>query len=173
MFVYNKFHSYSLLGVPVACIYEQCIINTYIKEKRMNEELKPQTPAEGILKWHDHGHSQFFHVDCQCGTPEHSMVFEVEVDREFEQVAMTTFVEVFVPTWKEKFHFYDDDYNSWWKYDFKYWVNNIFNRLTLIKRAIFNDTVGMDVSIIMSEQQAINYANTILQSVKEVQQYKK
>ena len=54
-----------------------------MKEEMMSKsstELKPQTPAEGILKKNDWGDAKMYHVVCDCGQPDHEHSLWVEAD---------------------------------------------------------------------------------------------
>ena len=42
--------------------------------------MKPQTPAQGIMKLNDFGDSVWYKVDCSCGQDDDAIEFEVEAD---------------------------------------------------------------------------------------------
>ena len=107
--------------------------------------MKAQTPAEGILKRGDWGDSKSYLVPCSCcgSDCEHN----VWVEADDTGVAVTTYTKL-----KSK----------WWK----------FNRFQTIWTLLTKGYVEYEASIIMTEQQAINYAETLKTAVKEVKTFR-
>ena len=109
-------------------------------------KLAPQQPAEGILKHSDWGDSKMYTVQCTCcgRNCEHN----VWVEAEDTGVTVTTYT-------KQK--------SKWWK----------MNRFQIIWRLLTQGYVEYEASIIMSKQQALNYAETLQSAVKDVEEFKK
>jgi hypothetical protein len=98
--------------------------------------MKAQTPAEGILLVNDWGTSKMYKAVCQCGDEEHTHTIDIEVD---DAVNVTIYTTVSTDFWSR----------SRWSY--------IWQLLTT-GRAKFEST------LVMNEQQALTYAETIRQA---------
>jgi hypothetical protein len=108
--------------------------------------MKAEKAAEGILKRNDWGDTKMYNVPCQCGC-EHNHNVWVEAD-ELGIVSVTTYVQ-------EK--------TKWWE----------LNRFQKIWRLLTRGYIEYEASIIMSQQQALNYAETLKSAVKDVEQFRK
>lgn len=104
--------------------------------------MKAQTPAVGILKNGDWGDTLCYQVVCGCGQPDHSHHVWVEVDdtRDISVVIYTTNTS-------------------------KFWSKNRWRQMWEL---LTKGYVEEEVSILMSEQQTLNYANTLTQAVNDV-----
>jgi hypothetical protein len=109
-------------------------------------KLAPQVPAEGILKHGDWGDSKMYNVPCTCcgSDCEHT----VWVEAEDTGVTVTTYT-------KQK--------SNWWS----------LNRFQLIWTLITRGYVEYEASIVMTKQQALNYATVLNSAVKDVEEFKK
>ena len=135
--------------------------------------MKPQTPAEGILKTNDYGDSKWYHVVCGCGQPDHTVTVEVEADE--MGVSVNTYATVKTDYWTESVKKrYDID--SPWLQEFDwFWkelVNGFFTRLRLTWDIWIKGYVRAETTTLMSEQQAINYAATLTSAVKDVKLFR-
>ena len=101
----------------------------------------PETPAEGILKRRDWGDAQTYQVVCECQDADHDHNVWVEADNHC--VTVTTYT-----TQKSKF----------WE----------INRWRTIWRLLTRGYVEYEASIIMTQQQALNYAETLKTAVNEL-----
>lgn len=108
--------------------------------------MKPQTPAEGILLRKDYGDAKTYNVPCECCGSDCEHNVWVEADE--TGVTVTT---------------YTQQKTKWWE----------LTRWQIIWRMLTRGYVEYEASIIMSEQQAYNYGNTLLSAVKDVQTFKK
>lgn len=104
--------------------------------------MKPQTPAEGILLRKDYGDAKTYNVPCECCGSDCEHNVWVEADE--TGVTVTT---------------YTQQKTKWWE----------LTRWQIIWRMLTRGYVEYEASIIMSEQQAYNYGNTLLSAVKDVQ----
>lgn len=107
--------------------------------------MKPQHPAEGILKSGDWGNAQSYQVVCGCGQPDHE--HNVWVEAEDVGVNVTIYVNVRSEFWS-------------------------MNRWKQIWKLLTQGYLRQETTIIMSEQQALNYAETLKSAVKAVREIK-
>ncbi len=138
------------------------------------ERIQAQEPAEGILKTSDFGDSKFYKVVCGCGQDDHSIDFEVEAAE--TGVNVNTFVTVKTDYWTETVKKrYDIDNN--WQQEFDwFWkdiVNGLVARLKLTWTVWTKGYVECQTTIAMSEQQTVNYAETLKKAVEDVKNFKK
>jgi len=107
--------------------------------------MKAQIPAEGILKRGDWSDSKSYAIPCSCcGTDcEHN----VWIEAEDTGVTVTTYTKL-----KSK----------WWS----------MNRLQTIWTLLTKGYVEYEGTIIMTEQQAFNYADTLKSAVKDVKTFR-
>jgi hypothetical protein len=108
--------------------------------------MKAQTPAEGILKRGDWGDSKSYTGPCSCcgSDCEHN----VWVEAEDTGVSVTTYTKL-----KSK----------WWS----------MNRFQTIWTLLTKGYVEYEASIIMTQQQVVNYAETLKSAVKDVETFRK
>lgn len=107
--------------------------------------MKAQTPAEGILLNNDYGASKRYTVVCDCGCDEHN--HNIWVDADDFGVTVTTYT-------KQK--------TNWWK---KTRWQHIWTLLT-------KGYIEFEGDIILSQQQALNYAETLRVAIKDVEQFR-
>ncbi len=136
--------------------------------------MKPETPAQGILKTHDFGNSKWYHVVCGCGQPDHSLT--VEVEAEDTGINVNTYVTVKTDYWTESVKKrYDID--SPWQQEFDWFWKDLWNglvaRLKLTWAVWFKGYIQCETTILMTEQQALNYSETIKKAVHDVKSLKK
>jgi hypothetical protein len=107
--------------------------------------MNSQTPAEGIMKRGDWGDSKSYLVPCSCcgSDCEHN----VWVEADSTGVTVTTYVKL-----KSK----------WWKH----------TRFQTAWQLLTKGYVEYEASIIMTEQQAINYADVLKTASKEVKTFR-
>jgi hypothetical protein len=135
--------------------------------------MKPQTPAEGILKTNDYGDSKWYQVVCGCGQPDHTVTVEVEADD--SGVSVNTYATVKTDYWTESVKKRYDIDSPWlqeWDWFWKDLVNGFFTRLRLTWDIWIKGYVRAETTTLMSEQQAINYAHTLTSAVKDVKLFR-
>lgn len=108
--------------------------------------MKAQTPAIGVLKRSDWGDAMSYQVVCECHDANHDHNVWVEADDAC--VTVTTYT-----TQKSK----------WWE----------INRWQTIWTLLTKGYVEYEANIIMTEQQALNYAETLKTAIKDVKNFKK
>lgn len=136
--------------------------------------MRPQTPAEGILKRNDFGDSKFYQIVCGCGQDCHDHNVEVEADE--TGVNVNIYITAKSNYWHEPVKkVYDID--SAWAQEFDwFWkdiINGLVRRIKTTWEVWTTGAVKVETTIAMSEQQAINYAETLKASVKDVQEFRK
>ena len=106
--------------------------------------MKAQKPAEGILLTRDWGDAVQYEVICECGDNDHS--HRVWVEAEDSNVSVTIHTSV-----KSK----------WWE----------ANRWKQIWTLLTKGYVEYEADIIMSEQQTLNYAETLKTAVESSKKF--
>ena len=109
--------------------------------------MKAQKPAEGILLNKDFGDAKSYTVVCECGCGDHEHKIWVEAEDDW-QVTVNT---------------YTAQKTNWWS---KTRWRHIWQLLT-------KGYVEYEACIIMNEQQALNYAETLKQAIQDVKNFKK
>jgi hypothetical protein len=135
--------------------------------------MKAQTPAEGILKTNDYGDSKWYHVVCGCGQEDHSLTVDIEADE--MGVSVNTYATVKTDYWTESVKKrYDID--SPWLQEFDwFWkdlVNGFLTRVRLTWDIWIKGYVRAETTILMSEQQALNYAEILKSAINDVKMFK-
>jgi hypothetical protein len=108
--------------------------------------MTAQTPAEGILLRKDYGDAKVYEVVCECGDCDHS--HNVWVEAEDIGVSVTI---------------YTQQKTKWWA----------MNRWKTIWKLMTKGYIERESNLIMSEQQALNYANVLQSAVKDVKEFRK
>jgi hypothetical protein len=108
--------------------------------------LENQTPAEGILLHKDYGNAKYYTVSCECYSTD--CAHTVCVEAEDTGVVVTT---------------YTQQKTKWWD----------LNRWQIIWRLLTKGYVEYEASIIMTRQQAINYAGVLNSASKDVEAFRK
>lgn len=135
--------------------------------------MKAQQPAEGILKTNDFGDSKWYHVVCGCGQPDHTLTVEVEADD--MGVNVNTYATVKTDYWtdhvKKRY-----DIDSQWRQEFDwFWkdlINGFLTRLRLTWDIWIKGYVRAETTIAMSQQQALNYAETLKVAMEDAKKFK-
>ena len=137
-------------------------------------DLKPQTPAEGILMRNDFGDSKWYQVVCGCGQEYHDHNVEVEADE--TGVSVNVYATMKTDYWSETVEKrYDIDNGFLQEFDW-FWkdlVNGLVRRVKLTWELWTTGAVTAETTIHMSEQQALNYAETLKSASKDVKQFQK
>jgi hypothetical protein len=108
--------------------------------------MKTQTPADGILLRKDYGDAKVYKIVCECGDCDHS--HEVWVEAEDYGVNVTI---------------YTQQKTRWWT------LNRWQKMWTLLTKGY----VEVEANLIMGQQQALNYAETLKKAIKDVEEFRK
>jgi hypothetical protein len=148
-----------------------------MKEETMSKpttELTPQTPAQGIMKTSEFGDSKFYKVVCSCGQPDHDINFEVEATD--IDVSVNTYITVKTDYWSEsvkKRYDIDNPYLQELDWTLKDILNGFVTRLKLTWTVWTKGYIKTESTIAMTEQQALNYAETLKSAIQDVKDFKK
>ena len=137
--------------------------------------MKAQEPAEGILKINEWGNSKMYTVRCTCGNTDDDIDFEVEADD--LGVTVYTYTTQKTDWWVDSY----EQYKSYERFknpllfqiDFvvRGFLNSLAHKLKITYNVWVNGYVNYSQSLIMTEQQALNYANTLNKAIKDVKEY--
>jgi len=136
--------------------------------------MKSQTPAEGIMKTNDFGDSKFYKVVCGCGQDDHSIDFEVEAAE--TGINVNTYVTVKTDYWSEsikKRYDIDNPYLQELDWALKDLWNGLIIRLKLTWTVWTKGYIKTESIVAMTEQQALNYADTIKSAIQDVKEFRK
>jgi hypothetical protein len=135
--------------------------------------MKIQTPAEGIMITGDYGDSKFYKVVCSCGQPDHDIDFEVEAAETGVNVNtyVTTKTDYWTETVKKRY-----DIDSQWLQELDWvWkdlINGLVTRVKLTWTVWTKGYIETQTTTAMTEQQAINYAETLKSAVDDVKKFR-
>ena len=109
------------------------------------ELMTAQMPAEGVMIQKDYGDAKVYKVACECGDGNHTHQVWVEADE--TGVAVTT---------------YTQQKTRWWE----------LNRWQQIWQLLTRGYIEYEGSVIMTEQQSLNYAETLKKAIEDVKQFR-
>lgn len=135
--------------------------------------MKSEKPAEGILKRSDFGDSMYYQIVCNCGQEYHDHNLEVEAD----ETGVNVNIHATVKTnyWSELVKKRHDIDNPWLQevdWFTKDLINGIWIRLKVTWEVWTSGAVTSQTTVAMSEQQALNYAETIKSAIKDVKTFR-
>lgn len=103
--------------------------------------MKTETPATGILKIGEFSTSKHYYIRCECGSNECAHELEIEADECDLQV-----------------HIHHTQHTKWWEK----------RRWRQIWQMLSRGYAEMQTTIVLDEQTALNYAETLKSAVKDV-----
>lgn len=137
--------------------------------------MQIETPALGIMKTADFGDTKFYKVTCQCSNYDDDIDFEISAD-EHDIVVNTTFspkssywcglVRPNTTPMIKNAWLYSIDASI------RYFINSIYHRISVTTEVWMKGYVKVYQTTIMSEQQALNYANTLQTAVAQVKEFR-
>ena len=133
--------------------------------------MKSETPANGIMKKADYDDAKWYRVECDCGSENHSHDVWIEYDCETKQIMVDITTESKTDWWSSTMSENPRVENEtlYWILSWSaYFINEIKRRSVLIWRILFRGYIKYHSEIILNEQQAINYAETIKKAVKNL-----
>jgi hypothetical protein len=139
-------------------------------------DLKPQIPADGIMKTSDWGSSKMYAIHCSCGNDDDNIEFMVEAD-EFN-VTVTTFTTQKTAYWEYPFDVSEtykikNSFLSSVAYTTLSILNGLHHRTKLTWNLWVDGYLTYQQSTLMSEQQTLNYAETLKAAIKDCQEFRK
>ena len=135
--------------------------------------MKAQIPAEGIMKKGDYGDSIWYEISCDCGQPDHDHTVSVEADD--LDVTVKIYTKQYTDMWSEPF---ETEYHR--KNDFLYrvsrtlknCVNGLIRRVSLTWNIWVWGYVEYEVTTVMNQQEALNYAEALKSAIEDVKRFK-
>lgn len=136
--------------------------------------MTPQSPALGILRTNDFGSSKWYQIVCGCQQPDHTLTVEVESDE--MGVTINTYATVKTDYWTQSVKKRYDIDNEW-QQEFDWFWKDLWNgfvtRLKLTWTVWTKGYIKCETTITMSEQQALNYAETLKTAITDVKEFQK
>jgi len=135
--------------------------------------MKAQIPAEGIMKTHEWGNSKMYKISCSCGQDYHD--HDVEIESEDMGVNVNIYATVKTDYWTDTF---EKNYNidNIWLQEFDlFWkdlVNSIIRKTKLTWEVWMTGTITAQTTVTMTEQQALNYSETLKTAIKDVKMFR-
>jgi hypothetical protein len=132
-------------------------------------DVKPQIPAEGILLVKDYGDAMNYLVECQCSSEKHS--HHIFVEAEDVGPSVTIYTEETTDFWTEIIKTKFDISNEILQKLHWVWtslINGFIRRIELTYDIWIKGKVTYSSTIIMSEQQALNYAAALKNSIEKL-----
>ncbi len=108
--------------------------------------MKPEQPAEGILKTNDWGDAKTYHVVCDCGSADHTHDLWIESDG--HDITVTIYATVKSP---------------WWTW----------NRWQQIWKLMTQGYLQHETVLSINQQTALNYAKTLESAIIDVETFRK
>lgn len=118
-------------------------VNTDTVKNKMIE----QTPAEGIMLLNKWDNAKSFHIECSCGSEDHSakMWIEVQKDTDIPEVEVSFYVTTWTPFWDSN-----------------------FNRIKCAWDVLTKGVHRQEHHMILTKQAALNLAKVLEQTVNEL-----
>ena len=126
----------------------------------------PETPAVGIMKLHEYPDAVWYDVACDCGSKDHFHSIWIMKDSKTGLVEVNISTESTTDFWSKNLE-YDYDDRFYW---IKSVVDEIITRSKLIWKILIHGYVKRESYVLLNQQQAVNYANALLESVKSMTQ---
>ena len=134
--------------------------------------MKAERPAEGISKKASYSDAVWYEVDCECGSHDHYHSIWIEKDPETKLVTVEITTEVATDFWTqpvpERVDNLDSPFVNWVWQTVAYTVNETVRRARLIIRILFKGYAKYESTVILTRQQAYNYAKALEKSVKDL-----
>jgi hypothetical protein len=133
----------------------------------------PQIPAEGILAMPDYGNSMSYAVPCSCGCDDHTHHVVVEADE--NDITVYTYTTQYTNYWS-KYIPVKYNINPYWlqklHWGFTNIINGLFIRIKLTYKIWVKGYIKYEATLIMTEQQALNYGTALLKSIENMKDLK-
>ena len=140
----------------------------------MTNQAEP--PATGIFKRAEYPDSVWYEVPCECGSDEHRHSLWIEVDDEVAEVIVNLYTTATTDYWSTAVDEYisaDNPFARWYGNTIAVGFNSLIRRIRIAWSALFRGYVKHESHVILSRQQAINYANALAQAVDRLDQQRK
>lgn len=134
--------------------------------------MKTESPAEGIMKKRDYGDAVWYQIECDCGSKDHYHSIWIERDTKTELIAVDITTEMSTDFWSTTVNQEPpvDNESLYWAWSWvSYITNEIVRRSRLIWNILFRGYVKYESNIFLTQQQALNYADTLKKAIKKVE----
>ncbi len=131
--------------------------------------MKAQTPAEGILKTNDWGISKLYEVPCYCGCEN---THQVEVEADPSGVWVRTYTKEKTNYWTDRLakrYDIDNSFLQWCNWFAIDTANSLYRKISLTWKLWTRGYIEYHSDIIMTKQQALNYAEILKSAIKDVE----
>jgi hypothetical protein len=134
--------------------------------------MEYQKPAEGILKTYDYGNTIAYSIICQCGSPDCNVDFDVEIEADDWNINLNTYFQPKTNWWNTIVDSSSSKIdNSWlWSIDceIRRLINGLYTRIRMTYDIWTTGYLKYYQTTVMTEQQAFNYANTIIAAIDDM-----
>lgn len=130
--------------------------------------MEAQKPAKGILEQTGGKDWKMYRVPCSCGC-DNQIDLMVEVDD--YNVSANFYAETKTPYWRRRFETSSVD-DQWLVYVVKEFANDWLNRFEIVWEALTKGYVKTEVTVMLSDQQCINFAETLKTAVEDLKKYR-
>jgi len=134
--------------------------------------MKAEQPAQGISKKAEFHEAVWYEVDCECGSHNHYHSLWVERDPETKLVTVEITTEATTDFWTqrvpERVNNLESPFVNWIWQTVAYTVNETVRRAKLITGILFKGHITYDSTVLLTKQQAYNYAKALERSVKDL-----
>lgn len=134
--------------------------------------MKAEQPAQGISKKAEFDDAVWYEVNCECGSHNHYHSLWVDRDLDTKLITVSITTESSTDFWTQTVREDAKIHNValhwiWWRVG--YAVNETVRRAKIIVRVLFKGYIKYDSTVLLTKQQAYNYAKALENSVKELE----
>ena len=137
--------------------------------------LQPEQPANGILTKYDYGNAILYQVECSCGSPDDSIIFEISA--EADSVELITYLTAKTDWHYEVISKNNPKIKNSWLFSIDSSLRHLINSIGSKAKCTFelwtSGYIQLQHSTLMNEQQSLNLANVIQISMERVKEYNK
>lgn len=134
--------------------------------------MKAEKPAQGISKKHTSDNSVWYEVDCECGSPHHYHSIWIERDSETKLITVEITTESTTDFWSqtvpERVEKINLPFLNWIWQTISYTINEAVRRTQLITRILLKGHITYESIVLLTKQQAYNYAKALENSAKDL-----
>jgi hypothetical protein len=137
-------------------------------------DLKPQEPAEGIYAQRNYPGFESYTIPCSCGNADDNM--EIIVEEEHGEVSVQTYTLQKTAWWIDRFDQHKSyDIKNEFLFQLNYYIrgflNALWHRCKVTWAVWVHGNVEYHQTAILTPQQALNFSETLKNSVIRVQAY--
>lgn len=136
--------------------------------------MKAEKPADGILKQSSSADTAAYKICCDCGSENCSQSVFVEADEHFVYVTISTKQSSFD---NDKLLEESSNIANTWLWNLRYTaaqvINSLYHRVKITFKVWWHGTVDYQSDIVLTKQQALNYASALRNAVISVDKARK